>query len=368
MTEVYDYNVNTDTWSYLATIPGQRRVHASAIHGTDLYIIGGSDASSVYQNTMFKFDILANTWTTMSPLPVALGWGKALTYQDYIIVAGGVDGAGALSNAVYLYNTLTDVWITGSSMPTPIFGGAFARTGNTLVYVAGADLAVISNAIYVGEINPSSPAIITWGAARSTYPGLPSSVSMNNIDLRALEAGIKDSKSPITRTCPAGAMYRFDGGTWGHEAIIVAGGSPSSAWVPADPCPSYTYYPATDTWVMNPNLTVAVTGAYMNTVQNTATTWNAIVASGYTGTATVANTQKLTAEIEGPLPTPVVTISQVGGTIYLNWPAVPGALGGYRFEKADSPYGPWTDTQVVGTNSWSGPAVAKKFYQVIALP
>ncbi len=40
--EVYDYNVNTDTWSFLATIPGQRRVHASAIHGTDLYIIGAA--------------------------------------------------------------------------------------------------------------------------------------------------------------------------------------------------------------------------------------------------------------------------------------------------------------------------------------
>ncbi len=44
-------------------------------------------------------------------------------------------------------------------------------------------------------------------------------------------------------------MYRFDGAPWGTDGIIVASGSPTASWVPADPNPCYVYKPATDTWI-----------------------------------------------------------------------------------------------------------------------
>jgi len=368
-TEVYDYNVNANTWSLLTNLPGQRRVHASAIVDNYLYAIGGSDASSVYQSTNYRYDLVgAGGWTTMSPLPVALGWVKAVPYQNYIYVAGGVDAASTVVSSVYLYNTATDTWTTATSLPGVIFGGAFTITGNTLVYVAGADISVISSAVYAGQINPSDPTLITW-STRASYPGISSSASGSSADLLALVAGPKTNKGIATRDYPAGTMYRIDGGTWGDDAILVANGSPGTAWTPATPCPAYVYKPSTDTWTLCPDLNTPVLGAYVNTVRSTPTTWNAVVASGYTGSSVVYDTQVLSKTISSvALPTPMVTITEAGGTITLNWAAVPGAAGGYRIQRSNSPSGPWTDSVTVGTNSWSGAASTMKFFRVIALP
>jgi len=71
----------------------------------------------------------------------------------------------------------------------------------------------------------------------------------------------------------------------------------------------------------------------------------------------------------GPLAKPVVTITQDGANVVLNWAAITGANGGYRIESSDDPYTGFTPVTTTGSLSWSGAAgSAKKFYQVIALP
>lgn len=68
----------------------------------------------------------------------------------------------------------------------------------------------------------------------------------------------------------------------------------------------------------------------------------------------------------GTLEAPIINISQVGGTISLSWAAVAGATS-YRIEAADDPYGTFTELSTTTNLFYSGAAVAKKFYRVIAL-
>ena len=67
----------------------------------------------------------------------------------------------------------------------------------------------------------------------------------------------------------------------------------------------------------------------------------------------------------GILEAPIVSISQVGGTINLSWNQVPGATN-YRIESADDPYGTWSTVTTTPNLFYSGAAVSKKFYRVIA--
>lgn len=371
-TEVYDYNVNLNTWTALPNIPASLRVHTSATVGNNVYVIGGSDASSVYQSTVYKYDLstgIAGTWSSVAPLPVALGWVESASYGNYIYVAGGVDAASVISSAVYMYNTTTDTWTTATSLPAGVFGGAFAITGSKLVYAGGADLAVISNLVYVGTIT-ADPAVINWEVSATRYPGLPAATTSISGNLMAQTAQkiLKDSFNADYRVThyPGGSMYRFDGATWGHDAIIVAGGSPSAAWTPVDPGVAYYYKPATDTWTQIAPLNTPVYGAYTSAVNTAGNTWVAVVASG--GPSSVSTQTYTTTIIPPAIGTPVV--SMVNGE--LTWTSIPGATH-YTIFGSDDPYGTFTFITNLGSEytSWPistelGYPQARRFYVVTA--
>ncbi len=299
-TECYKYNVASDTWTPIASLPVKRIVFATANVGNFIYAIGGSDGTS-YSTTTYRYDINLDSWTTVAPLPDSIGWGKAVGYNNKIYLAGGVDRAvgGAVLSTVYVYDITSNTWAAATSMPGPKFGGAFSVTGNKLVYVAGANATVISSDVYVGTIDGTDPTLIVWTTMDSPYPGTEGTVY--TIDMENFMNSEISSKeiNPIEAAAyPAGTMYRFDAAPWGTDGIIVANGSPSAAWVPANPNPCYVYKPATDSWVQQPNVPIPVLGASLGTVSN-GPTWKLIVASGYTGSAASNATQIYTDDLGG---------------------------------------------------------------------
>jgi hypothetical protein len=283
-TECYKYTVATDSWAPIASLPAGRRVLGVASAGNFIYAIGGSDMSSVYQTTVYKYDISLDSWSTVASMPTALGWIKAVGYNNNkIYVAGGVDAASTLQSSVYVYDVTSDTWATGTSMPGVKFGGAFSVTGNTLVYVGGADDVGISNTVYVGTIG-GDPLSIAWTTA-TDYPGLETTsvnVNQNNI----MDQNIISTKGKIHNLIltdaayPPGTMYRFDGAPWGADGIIVTGGSSTSAWVPANPNPTYIYKPATDSWIKQGEVPIPILGSSIGTVNTTGSIWKLIIASG----------------------------------------------------------------------------------------
>jgi hypothetical protein len=309
-TECYKYNCTTNTWTAIASLPAGRRVFATAVVGNYIYVIGGSDMSSVFQSTVYKYDIAGNSWSTVASLPVATAFGKAVGYgSNYIYFAGGVDGSDNSLATVYLYNISGNSWTSATSMPGDKYAGAFSISDNYLVYVAGANSTGITNTVYVGTINPSVPATIAW-ASKSPYPAAPTaSQQLVNVPLNSQfkPEGKGQTSVPGVRAAayPAGTMFRFDGAPWGTDGVIVAGGSAGSGWYAAYPNPCYLYKPAVDTWTKEPDVEWPVTAASLGSVNLSAGsshTWKLILAGGLDVFGAVTDTvQILTDDVTEPL-------------------------------------------------------------------
>ncbi|MDP2363495.1 MAG: hypothetical protein Q8M94_06960, partial [Ignavibacteria bacterium] len=92
---------------------------------------------------------------------------------------------------------------------------------------------------------------------------------------------------------PAGAIYRTHASTWGSDAIIMAGGTPTSTYSAADPNPCYIYKPATDTWIAQVNVPIPIAAHQSGSVHDGGT-WKFIIASGFGVLARDSSTQIFT--------------------------------------------------------------------------
>jgi len=251
-TEVIKYNVLANTYSTMTSMPAKIIVGSSAVLKDSIYVIGGSTDGTNYLNTVVKYNINTNTWSTLtSTLPVLIGWSKSAGYQDSLIYCAGGIVSGAPVNTLYLYNSNTNTWRSATSLPAARFGGAFAISGDTLIYVGGADVSLLYATTYRGVISQTDRSVITWTTG-TNYPG--------------------------------GTRFRFDAAPMGNgTGIMVAGGSPSTAWTAIND--AYSYSPGLDKWTRRFNKTTAVLGASVGSVYIGNNNWRYAAISGYTGSA-----------------------------------------------------------------------------------
>jgi hypothetical protein len=326
-TECYKYNVATNTWTQIASLPQGRRVLATAMVGNFIYAVGGSDMTSVYRASVYRYDITGDSWSLVDSLPSAVAWGKAVGYNNRIYFAGGVGSTGTIVSSVYVYDVSANTWTSATSMPGEKFGGAFSISGNKLIYVAGADDDGISSTVYVGTIDAGNPLNISWTTALNKFPGVDAQLSNTNqnsiFDLYEGQTKVKRNNLLPTDALPypAGAMYRFDGAPWGSDGIIVAGGSPTSAFTPATPNPCYVYKPGTDSWVQQGEVPTAVLGSALGSV-NSGSVWKLIVASGLSSTVVSNATQVFTADLGGAPTTFPLSVSINNGWNMVSTPGL----------------------------------------------
>jgi hypothetical protein len=88
------------SWEELPALPGPRSHHAMVIAGSTLYVIGGLQGDPAATNTDY-LDVLAATieadgtlgpWTTAGTLPVGIDTASAIVMGGYVYVIGGVEG------------------------------------------------------------------------------------------------------------------------------------------------------------------------------------------------------------------------------------------------------------------------------------
>ena len=107
--------------------------------------------------------------------------------------------------------------------------------------------------------------------------------------------------------------------TWGSDAIIMAGGTPTSGYPHAGPSPCYIYTPGTDTWLAQENVPVTI-GAHQSGTVNDGSTWKLIIASGFGESAVHSATQIYTKTLGGAA-TFQLTVNALDGW---NMVSVPG--------------------------------------------
>jgi len=73
------YNLITDTWEYIASLPEPLRTNATAILGNKIYTMGGFNAPfpSPAVSSFYEYDVNTDTWTQLPDLPDPLFFAGA---------------------------------------------------------------------------------------------------------------------------------------------------------------------------------------------------------------------------------------------------------------------------------------------------
>jgi hypothetical protein len=183
------YNIRANTWTTLPSATGRAwttLTHLGPVSNTKVYNYGGlptgATAWSQMTGTLQCYTINTNTWATLATAPTATGGTGLVGYQDSLIYAvGGMDGTGTPSVVVQLYNATSNTWRSATSLPVARAKGWVAILRDTIYYGCGVGptTSTFNNNIYVGVINQSNRATITWTTSTLTYPGANSRHKMN---------------------------------------------------------------------------------------------------------------------------------------------------------------------------------------------
>ncbi|HDQ06394.1 MAG TPA: hypothetical protein ENN36_06715 [Candidatus Bathyarchaeota archaeon] len=113
--EVYD--PATDTWQTKTSMPTPRHVTASVVNGK-IYLIGGWKS-----NTTEVYDPATDTWTTKTAIPHEMNFYTQAVVDDKIYIMGGWSG-----RSIQIYDAETDSWSFGAPAPTYPHSSALAAT------------------------------------------------------------------------------------------------------------------------------------------------------------------------------------------------------------------------------------------------
>jgi len=155
------YHKGTHTWT---TFPLERAVWqgAAAVKGDKIYITGGADSTTIYQNGKV-YDIINKQWNTMSDMSVTrrLHTMVALPDESSLIVIGGLDIFGNLISTAEKYDIETNTWTTITANPPNRQFGAQAVSIGTKVYVIGGRG---SGGSVVNNVDVYDAATNSWGS------------------------------------------------------------------------------------------------------------------------------------------------------------------------------------------------------------
>jgi hypothetical protein len=268
-----EYDPETDTWTYKASMPTPRIVFATAVYQNRIYCIGGKTADG-YTEVNEVYDPATDTWETRTAMPTARGWLTANVVDNKIYVISGT------SNEVY--DTETDSWTTKTPSPlaASFVGGCASSVFDKKIIVIGgitSDQNYNLNQIYDtktdtwsnGTLPPSSVgggfAAATTGvfAPKLIYVfGKPSNLRQGEEQTFVRIYDPETDNWTFGSDAPTG-RYNF-GVAVLNDTFYVIGGH-IHHWIPGDFAPSATneqytpadYIPEFPSWIILPLFFVA---------------------------------------------------------------------------------------------------------------
>jgi N-acetylneuraminic acid mutarotase len=171
-----EYDPETDTWTYKASMPTPRLAFGIAVYKNKIYCIGGQ-ANGSYTGISEVYDPATDTWETKTPMPTARSWVAANVVNGKIYLTGGYS-LDSSSKHNEVYDPETDSWETKTSSPNaPITDSSLASCvfDNKIILIGGLtqDQHYQLNQIYDTETETWStgahpPSSLAGGAAAAT--------------------------------------------------------------------------------------------------------------------------------------------------------------------------------------------------------
>ncbi len=132
----------TPSWDLKAPLLNPRNHIGDATLGGKIYALGGQrgqDAASVTQTSVHSWDPATNTWTEVAGLPLARGHisGATFVMDGRIIVAGGEPKHGVRTANVTAYDPMSNVWTELTPLPAPRKSGVAGSIGGQIFFATG---------------------------------------------------------------------------------------------------------------------------------------------------------------------------------------------------------------------------------------
>jgi hypothetical protein len=200
-TSVSRYNVDTNEWTAMPSLPEARGGGAPALENGNLHFFGGSDINRADAATHWIFPLTGGTtWQASTPLPVARNHLGGVTLNGKIYaVAGqkGQDAAAVYSAELDLWDPATSTWKPLAPLPSARshIGAATFPMGNRILALGGetsygvatsqtiaydpttdswAQLTPLPAAVHSGVADSLAGVIYyTTGFRTTTYKGVP---------------------------------------------------------------------------------------------------------------------------------------------------------------------------------------------------
>ncbi len=173
--DTYIYDIINDSWALGPDNPYGCGAYGMAF-GIDsvYYRIGGTDGWPTPLDRVDIYNPGTDTWYAGAPVPMPNMDMAGGVYKDSLIYMFGGGNWGGLTphTNVYFYDIYTDAWTTATNF-TGVGRGCLAGgvVGDYAIVAAGYDgSSTYRNDYIVGNIDPSNPANITWGA-QTPIPG-----------------------------------------------------------------------------------------------------------------------------------------------------------------------------------------------------
>lgn len=137
--KLFSYHLSTNTWTQLPDMPVGAWWHEAFAADGKIYLIGGyhgTGANYDLSTNCYVFDLDTNEWTPIASMPAGR-WGAAGAYNGSVFVlAGGSDGTSS-RDEVFVYDPVNDSWTTAEAkLPVGTFRFGAAAIGKH-VYTAG---------------------------------------------------------------------------------------------------------------------------------------------------------------------------------------------------------------------------------------
>lgn len=167
LTDMFQYNVGTNTWTALASLPVQPVIAATAHEiGANVHVLGSWNTAGTFSGRNLRYDRLSNSWTNLSPPALDSRGGNATIYDGKIIFMSG----SAIPVATE-YNPATNTSATLATKPGTgrnFFAGGGDNTGAYFVIGGGGPSRTATNV--TDEVYRYSRPTNSWSGPLNPLP------------------------------------------------------------------------------------------------------------------------------------------------------------------------------------------------------
>ncbi|BAC91316.1 gll3375 [Gloeobacter violaceus PCC 7421] len=159
------YDPADNTWKQIANLPISTTHAGTAVVGTDVYLAGGyigkENGGQTFATTnVWKYNVNSNTWSALPPLPQARGSGALVVLGARLHFFGGAD-INRKDKGEHWYLPLNGGtgWTSAASLPNPRSHMGYAALGGK-IYAVGGQYGFDANLVaqnFVDVWDPASP-------------------------------------------------------------------------------------------------------------------------------------------------------------------------------------------------------------------